>query len=219
MLKSSLLTVSVLGLFAAPTVFAAPLKISGCAVTFIAKGKPGFLTINGTGADCSGNLESDGKNITGEITSPMSKFGSGIAMRDEHMKDKYMEVKKFPDAVLKLTKFESNLTAGDKKDFKGILKFHGQEKEVEGTATAKIVNGKGTVEADYSISLKDFGIDVPTYAGVTVSDKVDINTKFDTVPGAGAVAAAPAPAPAAAAPAKGKPAAGKAPEAKTDAKK
>ncbi len=189
MFKSNLLKISVLSLFAASAGSAAPLKISNCSVNFLAQGKPGFLKINGTGADCKGNLENDGKALTGDITVPMAKFATGIDMRDEHMRKNYFEVAKYPDAVLKLTKFDTSGKDGDaKKPFKGTLNFHGSEKPVEGTASFKNDGGKSFVEAEFPIGLEEFKITVPKYAGVTVADTVTVTTKFETTAAVGAPA-------------------------------
>ncbi|MBC7659791.1 MAG: YceI family protein [Chitinophagaceae bacterium] len=203
MLKSRVLKLTALSFLVVPSIWAAPLKVSTGSVSFIATGKPGFLKINGTGADCHGTLDKDGKGITGEIGVPMEKFATGISMRDEHMKDKYFEVKKYPEATLKITKFETDANGdASKKPFTGKLNFHGIERDIEGTATTKTQNGKTTVDANFPLKLSDYNIDIPTYAGVKVADTVEVNANFEAETDAKA-AALPVPIPApAAAPAK-----------------
>lgn len=191
MFKPSLLKMFALGLFASSVAQAAPLKVNTCAVTFLATGKPGFLKVNGQGADCKGTLESDAKGISGEVTVPMSKFVTGIDLRDDHMKKKYFEVEKYPNATLKITKFETSGKDGESKGpFTGTLNFHGVEKPISGTAVSKVGGGKNAIEADFTLNLDDFKLEVPTYAGVTVANKVDVKAVMETEVGA-AVAAAP----------------------------
>lgn len=210
MFKPSFLKVFALGLFASSVAQAAPLKVNSCAVTFLATGKPGFLKVNGQGADCKGTLESDASGISGEVSVPMSKFVTGIELRDDHMKKKYFEVEKYPDAVLKIIKFETAGKEGETKgDFKGTLKFHGVEKAVSGTAVSKVSGSKNAIEADFSLNLDDYKLEVPTYAGVTVANKVDVKAVLETELGATAPVAA-APAAKAAEPAKAAAPAGKA---------
>lgn len=207
MFKPYLLKICALGLFASPIVHAAPLKVNTCAVTFLATGKPGFLKVNGQGADCKGTLESDAKGISGEVSVPMSKFVTGIDLRDDHMKKKYFEVEKYPNAILKITKFETSGKDGESKGpFTGTLNFHGVEKPISGTAVSKVGGGKNAIEAEFSLNLDDFKLEVPTYAGVTVANKVDVKAVMETEIGA-AVAAAPAAPAKAAEPAKAAPAA------------
>ena len=199
MLKFRFLELTVVSLFAAPSLWATPLKITTSSVTFIATGKPGFLKINGTGPDCHGTLDKEPKGITGEVSVPMEKFVTGIDLRDEHMKEKYFEVKKYPEAILKIIKFETDAKGeASDKAFKGTLNFHGIEKEIEGTATAKNDGGKTNIDANFPVTLSDFNISVPTYAGVKVADKVVVTAKIQAEAGASPVAAA-APLPAAAA--------------------
>jgi polyisoprenoid-binding protein YceI len=199
MFKPSLLKIAALGLFVSSIAQAEPLKVNSCAVTFLATGKPGFLKVNGQGADCKGTLESDAKGISGEVTVPMSKFVTGIDLRDDHMKKKYFEVEKYPDAILKIAKFETSGKEGKSEGpFTGTLNFHGVEKPVTGTAVSKVSGGKNSIEADFTLNLDDYKLEVPTYAGVTVANKVDVKAVLETEVSAVA-AAAPAPAPAKAA--------------------
>ena len=181
MLKSNVLKISVLSLFVAPYLSASPLKILSGSASFIATGKPGFLKINGTGPDIRGSLDKGPKGITGDIIVPMEKFVTGIDLRDEHMKEKYFEVKKYPEATLKIISFELDGSGQAKeKPFKGTLRFHGIEKAVTGTATLSNDGAKQNIEATFSLTLSDYKIDIPSYAGVKVADTVVVDAKLQT---------------------------------------
>lgn len=181
MFKFSLLKISLLSIFVAPCLSASPLKVLSGSASFIATGKPGFLKINGTGPEIKGNLDKGEKSITGDLSVPMEKFVTGIDLRDEHMKEKYFEVKKYPESTLKITSFDLDASGQAKeKPFKGVLKLHGIEKEVSGTASLSNDGTKQNIEASFPITLSDFKIDVPTYAGVKVADTVQVQAKLQT---------------------------------------
>src|SRR5580698_6245660 len=64
-------------------------------VVFDAAG-PAGLKIEGTTSDL--NVAEDSGNVV--ITVPLANLTTGISLRDHHMRDKYLEVPKFPAAVL-----------------------------------------------------------------------------------------------------------------------
>ena len=96
-------------------------------------------------------------------------------MRNQHMKEKYLEVGKFPKADLALTGLKvtpEELKTDFTKTFSGILSLHGVSKEVTGQFTWSAA--KREVSAQFELKVSDFSIDVPKYLGVTVSEKVDV---------------------------------------------
>lgn len=149
-------------------------------VEFLAVGRPSMLKIHGTAAGPAANLADDGKQLTGTIDFDLDKLDTGIAMRTEHMKEKYLQTKQYPKATLTLSDvpvdaaFEKNLSSGGEKSFKGKLALHGKEHEVAGSYTAEA----GLVKAKFPLTLSDYSIDVPKYLGVTVADTVDVNVEL-----------------------------------------
>ena len=150
------------------------------AVEFLAVGRPSMLKIHGTATGPVANLSDDGKQLKGSIDFDMDKLDTGIAMRTEHMKEKYLQVKQYPKATLTLSDvpvdaaFEKSLSSGGDKPFKGKLALHGKEHDVAGTYTAD----NGLVKAKFPLTLSDYSIDVPKYLGVTVADTVDVNVEI-----------------------------------------
>ena len=143
---------------------------------FKAVGKPGFLRINGEGGKPTGTLSNDGKNTTGEFRCDIEPFHTGIDLRDKHMKEKYLETGKYPQALLSLKEYA--LGAGER-PFKAALTLHGVTRDIEGTAEAKSHDNRWTIGADFKINLKDFTIDIPSFAGVTVAELVNVHVTFD----------------------------------------
>lgn len=148
-------------------------------VEFLAIGKPSALKIHGTGASPDAKLSLDKSQLKGSIEFQMDKLDTGISLRTEHMKEKYLQVKEYPKSKLTLldapvdADFSKTLSNSGEKKFRGTLSLHGKEKEVAGTYTAQ----NGDVKAKFPITLSDFGIDVPKYLGITVADTVAVDVE------------------------------------------
>ena len=99
-----------LGLLLIPTLSFASVKVdlsqAPSGVEFLAVGKPSALKINGTGGKLAGTIEVDGTEIKGRILVKINDFSTGISLRDQHMKEKYLETEKFSDAWLEIKKIE-----------------------------------------------------------------------------------------------------------------
>lgn len=148
---------------------------------FHAVGHPSALKINGTGTGPKGSLiwNSAGQ-VIGDLILDMTSLDSGIGMRTNHMKEKYLEVEKFPTAKLTLT--DVSLPSADfGKDFsesnvpfKGNLFLHGVTKPVTGTAKIEQSGKTMTVHAEFAVKISDYAIAVPVFAGITVADDVSL---------------------------------------------
>jgi polyisoprenoid-binding protein YceI len=157
---------------------AIPLKgLPEGSVNFLAVGKPSALKIHGKATGPEAKLELSDTRLTGAAEFDMNSLTTGIDLRDRHMKEKYLQVKEHPKARLTLTDapvdpaFAATLSNSSERPFKAKLQLHGQEREVEGTYTAK----DGLVQAKFQIKLTDYGIEIPSYLGITVAESVDVN--------------------------------------------
>ena len=127
--------------------------------------------------------------MKGELMVDLHKLQTGIGLRDRHMKDNYLEVKKgdeFAAARLEDIRVE---TLEGKTSFKGMLTLHGEKREVSGMANIKPSGNGYRVEANFPIRYADFGIPDATYLGVGVKDEVHVRVNFTVAPSAPAVAA------------------------------
>lgn len=156
------------------------LKTAAGAVKFTAIGKPGFLKIRGDSKDAfpAGKLMIKKHKASGEFSFVLDKLQTGISLRDEHMKKKYLEVDKFPEA--KVTLAEITLPASDLADskgtFSGKLNLHGVTKEISGKYTFSSKSKK--IDAEFEIKVSDFKIEIPKYLGITVSESVQIEVEI-----------------------------------------
>lgn len=152
--------VFILALFASP---AFGKTVSGD-VAFSCKAVPGFLTIDGKGGHVDGTVDDKG---AGRLTVKLADFDTGLELRNDHMKNKYLEVAKFPEASLVVKTFTGS-------EFDGDLTLKGQTKPVHGVA--KIEGGK--LRAGFTLKLSDYpAIGVPTFKGVGVQDEVAISVE------------------------------------------
>lgn len=150
--------------------------------TFRASG-PAGLTIEGETSDLQ-VTESNGDFV---ITVPLGNLHTGIDVRDRHMREKYLEVDKYRDAQLTFAKSALKVPAAGEKaagDTSASITLHGQTHPV--TVHYEVKGGDGgSVAADgkFHINMKDFGIVVPVYLGVTVKPDVDVTAHFRVTTG------------------------------------
>lgn len=100
-----------------------------------------------------------------KVTVDLNSLVTGMGLRDQHMKDKYLETKKFPTAELVTG-------TGDGGRGKGTLKMRGIEKPIEGTY--EVLPGGKKLKAQFEIKLSDYGISGIRYMGVGVKDTAKI---------------------------------------------
>jgi polyisoprenoid-binding protein YceI len=145
-------------------------------VSFLASG-PAGLKIEGTTQDLT--IADGGGSVV--LTVPLANLTTGIGLRDKHMKEKYLEVPKFPAAVLTIARGALKVPAGGESvesDVPGTLQLHGQSKAVTVHYDAKPEGPGVTARGKFHINMNDFGIQVPTYLGVTVKPDVDVTASF-----------------------------------------
>ena len=115
----------------------------------------------------------DGSFAGSKIEIPLASLKTDNGLRDEHMKNKYLEVAKFPKAALS----ELKASAGK---FDANLTLHGKTSKVSGVY--QVVSNK--VKASFKVLLSSFDIVIPKYIGVGVENegKVEINIPFKKSP-------------------------------------
>ena len=176
---------------AGPSRAADAYKISGAEVVVVCP-----LTVGGS-------FEARTKSVSGEVTASAADSGSvngalrvdlqtletGIAVRDRHMRENYLEVEKGPEfAVATFDQIRIEKLAG-KSTFKGTLLLHGQRQEVTGIADLQQRDGRIRVQAQFPIRVSAFRIPKPTYLGVGVRDEIQIKVVLTAEPALSKVAA------------------------------
>ena len=147
-------------------------------------------SFNAVTSSLAGTLQSgspDGGNYAGELRVDLATFDTGISLRDNHLRDNYLEVARGPDfqrAVLSSIALDDPLPDGGGRQetgFSGMLSLHGVQGEVTGEAELRRRDGRIEVRATFPVSLEEFDIPPPRYLGVGVRDTVEITVSFDAM--------------------------------------
>jgi polyisoprenoid-binding protein YceI len=162
---------------------ATPLKLASSAgsVEFLAITKPSFIKIKGTGKSATTDVKVDGQKASGIFEFDLATLDTGMDGRNDHMKNKYLQVEQYPKAKLEITDlalkapFKTGETAVEEAPFTGVMTLHGVTKPVTGTYSLKKT---GDVIAKFGIKLSDFKIEQPSFMGVTVKDDVDVSVNI-----------------------------------------
>lgn len=135
-------------------------------VTF--KGRTTIFEMAGKGGTVNCDIAEKDGMASGTCTVKLADFTTGVDLRDEHMRTKYLETAKYPTATLTLKPWKVSVTPSP---FEGTLTIKTDTKPVKGIAQ---VDG-ATLNAGFTISLKDYpSIGVPSFKGVAVSDAVEV---------------------------------------------
>ena len=139
-----------------------------------------------------GSFEARTREVAGDITPPIDKKGpvggtlrvnlqkleTGIALRDRHMKNNYLEVERGTDfATATLSGIEVETLEG-KAAFRGVLALHGQTKPVSGFAEVHFRDGRYRIEAQFSLRVSDYQIPTPSYLSIGVRDEIKVKVRF-----------------------------------------
>jgi polyisoprenoid-binding protein YceI len=148
---------------------------------FLAVGKPALMKIRGEGATVAGAVQIQNELASGEFKLKLDEFNTGITLRDEHMKEKYLKTKEYPEAVLKIESMK--LPAGFKpgqaltdQKFEGQLTLKGKTATVAGTFS--IEGASMATKAKFPLDLSTYDVGVPSYMGITVAQSVEVEIEI-----------------------------------------
>jgi polyisoprenoid-binding protein YceI len=120
-----------------------------------------------------GMRSAPGHRLEGRLQVNLRALETGIALRDRHMKENYLEVGRpgFERAVLEQIQLERMIGSTP---FTALLTLHGRQRPVAGTAALQETRDGLRVEAEFAVRLSDFAIAEPTYLGVGVTPDVRV---------------------------------------------
>jgi polyisoprenoid-binding protein YceI len=119
----------------------------------------------------------------GSLAVDLRTLDTGISLRNEHLRGKYLEVDKGPgydQAVLSEIDLKGlNPDAPDGKGtFTGSLMLHGVKKTVTGPVEVRKAGTSIQVKASFPVTLSDYNISEPSYLGVGVKSTVQVQVAF-----------------------------------------
>jgi polyisoprenoid-binding protein YceI len=126
---------------------------------------------------------SGSRSFDGSLTVDLRTLDTGIGLRNEHLRETYLEVDKGPGfdtatlSEIDLTGFDADAPEG-KRSFTGVLTLHGVRKTVSGTVDVRQAGAGLRVKASFPVGLPDYSIPKPRYLGVGVKDTVQVEVAF-----------------------------------------
>lgn len=148
-------------------------------VVFHAEGSPGFLTFDGVTRHLT--LADDGTSLT--FTVPMDTVETGITLRDQHMRDNYVQTSQFPNVVLVVAK--SSVTwptdGGAQGTTQATFEAHGVKLEVPVAYDIKKTKTGYRVKASFPFDTTQHGIEIPKYLGVTIKPAMEAEVTVDLI--------------------------------------
>ncbi len=177
---------------AAPTRFLSISRDGKNVIKFVSKAP--IETIEGVASRTDGYIEvdlADAASASGQFEVDLTTVKTGIDMRDQHMRERFVHTDSFPKATFKLTKItksgQKTLADGQPIDIEaqGEMTIHGVTKpvSVSGTVTymkeseetqARLPGDLLHVDVSFPILLSDFNIERPKMLFMKLSDKVGI---------------------------------------------
>jgi hypothetical protein len=160
------------------------LEKSKGSVEFRATGWPSALKIHGKGVVPKGTFIVENLQLSGVSSFALESLDTGIKRRNEHMKNKYLEIKKYPLAVLTLSNtalpesFKQESVRLEKIPFAGRLLLHGVDQIISGFANIERKLNQINVEANFGFKISEFAISSPGFAGITMADRVEVQVQF-----------------------------------------
>lgn len=119
--------------------------------------------------DYTGNIEQSHVNITIKTDS----LNTDTADLTKHLKTPdFFDVAKFPEATFVSTAIKAGGEKGATHTVTGNLKLHGVEKSISFPATIAVTPDTASVDANFSINRKDFGINYAGAANNLIRDDV-----------------------------------------------
>jgi polyisoprenoid-binding protein YceI len=121
--------------------------------------------------------------LRGELSVDLTTLDTGIGLRNEHLRDKYLEVGRgdaFGKAVLTdihMGDLDSSTFEG-RTSFTGAFSLHGAKSQVKGQADIRRDGPAVRVEASFPVALTDYGIAKPQYLGVGVRTEVRVDVSL-----------------------------------------
>ena len=176
MMKRSLRVALFAVLVSATAIASGPTRKGAAEATFTGKGPAGFK-LEGKTAELL--LAAKGESVV--ISVPLGKLDTGIELRNQHMREKYLEVAKYPNAELQLARAAITLPAEGKSvegKAKGTMTLHGKSQPVDFAYQIKREGNVYNVKGKVPLNLKAFAIDIPSYLGVTVKPDIETAVAF-----------------------------------------
>jgi polyisoprenoid-binding protein YceI len=126
---------------------------------------------------------SGSQTFDGSLVVNLRTLDTGIDLRNEHLRENYLEVGKGPGfdtatlSKIDLNKFNPDAPEG-KGSFSGLLTLHGVTRSVTGAVDVRQAGEGLRVKASFPVDLAAYSIRKPRYLGIGVKDIVKVEVAF-----------------------------------------
>ena len=151
--------------------------------------KPGGAFAATTNA-LTGTLTLEGAKparLVGDVSVDLSTIDTGIGLRNQHLRENYLEVAKgegYDKAVL--SEIQLAEASGESFDgttpFTGTLLLHGVKRPVAGTAEIHSEGLSRRVRAEFPVELTEWAVKTPSYLGVGVGNRLLVKVNLTATP-------------------------------------
>jgi len=169
---------SLLALLAALPLLSAATRVNGEPTAGFRGRGPGGFSLEGKTHQL--RVEDDGTLL--KVVVPLAGLQTGISLRDRHMRERYLEVDKHPDAVLALPWALVKLPEDGRSlegTAQGTMSLHGKSHDVQVRYRLARTGSVYQVSGSIALDIRDYDIDVPSYFGVTVQPEIEASASFN----------------------------------------
>jgi polyisoprenoid-binding protein YceI len=131
-----------------------------------------LLTFKGTSNHLTGLIDLD-KNLI-DFYLDLNTIDTGIRLRNRHMRDSYLETDKYPYAEFTgtiVTPFDPDNPTPQIVAADGKFRIHGVEREIRVEGTLEVDAGGLSLNASWTLMLKDYNIDRPRVVFYELADE------------------------------------------------
>jgi len=109
----------------------------------------------------------------------MRAFHFEIALMEEHFNENYVDSEIYPKATFRglLVELPSELLQQKEVLVRGMMDFHGVQKEMEMIVTLQMMEGVLYGESEFVLSCSDFGIEIPKLVSDKIANEIQVTVK------------------------------------------
>ncbi|MCM2355033.1 MAG: YceI family protein [Pseudobdellovibrio sp.] len=154
---------------------------------FFAIGKPSMIKINGEAQGPEGRLTASKNSLSGSVKVDLNQLTTKNDLRDEHVKNKYLEVSKFPEAILEFINLQLPMDFANLSDketevpFTAKFTMHGKTSDVTGTAKIARIAARVAGNAQFVFKITSHLDTLPSWLGVKVAEDVTVKVQLKGV--------------------------------------
>ena len=123
----------------------------------------------------------DGTTVTFRV--PMASVATGIALRDHHMNEKYVDVAQFPDVTLAFKRADVPWPTAVGQAASGTVAAeftaHGVTRPVDVKYNVKKSKTGYRIHGEFAFDISQHGVVVPAYLGVTIESAMRAEATVD----------------------------------------